>query len=66
MKTVRHNVQYLSAEIESLRENLRHVRQESLEATRQGDFRKVARLTTQAANLNRAILEAQGLLAAAA
>jgi hypothetical protein len=42
-------------EIQSLREQLNHVRQQSLLASRQNDFRAVARLTAQAAQLNRAI-----------
>jgi|GraSoiStandDraft_41_1057321.scaffolds.fasta_scaffold554288_3 hypothetical protein len=50
-------------DIEQLRTELRQVRQESLNATRKGDYRTVARLTTQAAALNKAILEAEGLAA---
>ncbi len=52
----------IPADIELLRHELQQVRRASLLATRQGDFRKVAKLTTQAADLNKAIIEAQGLL----
>jgi len=48
-------------DIEELRIELREVRQESLTATRQGDYRTVARLTAKAAALNKAIMEAQDL-----
>lgn len=52
----------LNAEIDSLKQDLQRVRRESLQATRDGDFRKVARLTAEAAHLNKSILDAQGLL----
>ena len=42
-------------EIQYLKEQLQHVRQLSLAASRQNDFRAVARLTAEAARLNRAI-----------
>ena len=48
-------------DIEQLRTELRQVRQESLLATRQGDYRAVARLTARAAALNKAIMEVEGL-----
>lgn len=48
--------------IESLKRELQTVRRASLLATRQGDYLKVARLTKQAAELNRAIMEAEGLV----
>ncbi|MCI0538612.1 MAG: DUF6435 family protein [Verrucomicrobiales bacterium] len=48
---------------EQLRAELRQVRQESLTATRQGDYRTVARLTAKAAALNKAIMDAEGLAA---
>lgn len=51
-----------TAQLQQLKESLQHIRQESLLATRQGDFRKVAKLTTEAATLNKAILETQGAL----
>ena len=38
-----------------LKEDLQRVRQESLQASRQDDFRAVARLTQEAARLNRLI-----------
>jgi hypothetical protein len=50
-------------DIDTLRQQLQQVRKDSLLATRQDDFRKVARLTAQAADLNKAIIEAQGLVA---
>lgn len=46
--------------IESLRGNLNQVRKASLHATRTGDFMRVARLTSQAAQINKAIMDAQG------
>ena len=42
-------------DIEQLRDELRNIRERSLTAARQNDFRAVARLTTEAARLNRAI-----------
>jgi hypothetical protein len=50
----------ISEQIASLKEALNRVRRESLNATRLGDYRAVARLTTEASNINKAILEAQG------
>jgi hypothetical protein len=50
--------------ITSLRRELQQVRQQSLLATRQGDFMKVARLTAQAARLNKSIMDAEGELLA--
>jgi hypothetical protein len=49
----------ISIDIDQLRSELHEVRQESLRATRQGDYRTVARLTAKAASLNKAILEAE-------
>jgi hypothetical protein len=46
-------------DIEQVRTELRQVRQESLAATRQGDYRTVARLTAKAAALNKTITEAE-------
>ncbi len=43
-----------------LTEQLQRVRQESLAASRREDFRAVARLTCEAARLNRLILAAEG------
>ena len=50
--------------ITSLRRELQQVRQQSLQATRQGDFMKVARLTSVAASLNKSIMDAEGELLA--
>jgi hypothetical protein len=52
----------ITIDIDGLKQQLQRVRRDSLLATRQGDFRKVAKLTTEAAGINRAIVEAQGLL----
>ena len=52
--------------IESLRNELTQVRKASLHATRNGDFMKVARLTTQAARINKSIMDAEGELLAQA
>ena len=50
--------------ISTLKRELQHVRQQSLQATRQGDFMTVARLTAQAARLNKSIMDAEGELLA--
>jgi hypothetical protein len=50
-----------AVDIEQLRAELREVRQTSLNATRQGDYRTVARLTARAAAINKAIMEAESL-----
>jgi hypothetical protein len=50
------------AQVEKLKIQLREVRQHSLLATRQGDYRQVARLTAQAAALNKSIIEAEDML----
>jgi hypothetical protein len=42
-------------EVQELKQQLQRVRQQSLLASRQNDFRGVARLTAEAAQLNRAI-----------
>ena len=52
--------------ITSLKRELHHIRQQSLMATRQGDFMKVARLTAHAARLNKSIMDAEGQLLAQA
>jgi hypothetical protein len=44
---------------DTLRKQLQRKRQESLVAARNGDYRKVAQLTQEAARINRAIFEAQ-------
>ncbi len=45
--------------ITGLRNSLSHIRQASLTASRQNDFMKVARLTAQAAQINKSIMDAQ-------
>lgn len=50
--------------IETLKKELQHVRQASLQATRTGDFMKVARLTATAAKINKSIMDAEGQLLA--
>lgn len=52
--------------ISTLKRELQEIRQRSLQATRQGDFMKVARLTAQAAKLNKSIMDAEGELLAQA
>ena len=47
-------------ELTQLTHDLQQVRQESLAASRKNDFRTVARLTCEAARLNRLILVAEG------
>jgi hypothetical protein len=44
--------------VEVLKSELTKVRQECLLATRQNDFRRMAQLTVQAAELNKALREA--------
>jgi hypothetical protein len=43
--------------IESLKKELKEIRARSMEATRTGDFMKVARCTSAAAQVNRQILD---------
>jgi hypothetical protein len=50
--------------INQLKEELKQVRHLSLAASRKGDFMRVARCTSQAAQLNRAIMEAENQLEA--
>lgn len=52
-------------QIAALKKELAEVRAASMEATRRGDFMKVARCTSQAAQLNRAIMEAESFQEAA-
>lgn len=47
-------------ELAQLTQELHRVRRESLAASRSGDYRTVARLTGEAARLNRMILAAEG------
>jgi hypothetical protein len=56
----RDHSQALIDELTQLTHDLQRVRQESLAASRKGDFRAVARLTCEAARLNRMILAAEG------
>jgi hypothetical protein len=46
--------------IHDWKQELMRVRRASLQATREGDFMKVARLTWQAGRLNKAIMRAEG------
>lgn len=46
--------------ISNLKHELQQVRQQSLHATRIGDFMKVARLTAVAARINKSIMDAEG------
>lgn len=48
------------SELEQLKERLNEIRKASLMASQKGDYMKVARLTTEAANINRAILQIAG------
>lgn len=48
-----------------LKRQLNVVRQRSLEGTRQGDYRRVARATAEAAELSRSIAELEGIILAA-
>jgi hypothetical protein len=50
--------------IENLRNELQRVRKQSLNATRTGDFMTVARLTNQAARINRSIMDAESQMLA--
>ena len=50
--------------IQSLRNELNQVRQASLAATRNGDFMRVARLTPKAAQINKAIMDAEAQMIA--
>lgn len=48
------------SELEQLKQRLDEIRKASLAATNKGDYMKVARLTTQAATLNKAIIQMAG------
>ena len=50
--------------VESLRQELTQVRSASLMATRKGDFMRVARLTPKAAQINKAIMDAEAQMLA--
>jgi hypothetical protein len=49
-------------ELADLEEKLRKVRQQSLSASQSGDFRTVARLTSEAARLNERIKALRGAM----
>lgn len=53
------NSQSIVDTLKSLKQELAQLREQSLQATRQGDFMKVARLTTQAARLNKSIMDCE-------
>jgi hypothetical protein len=50
--------------VQSLRHELTQIRQASLHATRHGDFMRVARLTPRAAQINKAIMDAEAQMLA--
>ena len=50
--------------IENLRNELTQIRKASLHATRNGDFMRVARLTPKAAQINKAIMDAEAQMLA--
>ena len=52
--------------ISNLKRELQQVRQQSLQATRTGDFMRVARLTAVAARINKSIMDAEGEMMAQA
>ena len=49
-------------EVERLKRELEDVRRASLIAARKGDYMRSARLTSQAQNLSKALVEAEGLI----
>jgi hypothetical protein len=53
-------------DVQRMKQQLQQVRRASLAASQRGDFRIVGKLTCEAAQLNRSIQEAEGLLLAAA
>ncbi len=53
-------------DLQKLKQQLQFVRKASLAAQQRGDFRSVGKLTQEAAELNRTIQEAQGMLLQAA
>lgn len=53
-------------DLNELKQQLQHVRKASLAATQRGDFRTVAKLTCEAAELNRSIQHTEGLILEAA
>ena len=59
-------VTVIKRDLDNLKHQLQQVRRASLAATQRGDFRTVGRLTCEAAQLNRSIQEAEGLMLEAA
>ena len=55
----------LTDSLDGLKRNLQEIRRQARDATRQGDFMKVARLTAAAAQINREIMDAEGRAEAA-
>jgi hypothetical protein len=55
----------LTESADALKRSLQEIRRQSLEATRQGDFMKVARLTAKAAQVNREIMDIESRAEAA-
>jgi len=53
-------------DLTKMKQRLQEVRRASLMASQRGDFRAVGKLTCEAAQLNRSIQEAEGLMLAAA
>ena len=53
-------------DLEKLKQQLNDVRRASLAANKRGDYRLVGKLTCEAAQINRSIQEAEGLILAAA
>jgi hypothetical protein len=53
-------------ELERLKRQLDQIRRASLMANQRGDFRTVGRLTCEAADLNRSIQQAEGMILDAA
>ncbi len=55
-------IKNLPQRVDDMKRELQKIRKASLLATREGDYRKIAHLTVQASTLNRAIMEAEGLI----
>ena len=51
------------AHVENLKRELGEVRRASLNATRRGDYMRVAKLNSQAAGLSKSLAEADGIIA---
>lgn len=50
------------AHVENLKRELGEVRRASLNATRRGDYMRVAKLNSQAAGLSKSLAEADGII----